>query len=566
MSRNAQTVREVHAELTGAGSPFAMAECAFRQDLRAWKNGPQTLQDVLAAAGRFDEREFLVDGAARITYGAFRRAVSALADDFRKRGIGRGKVVVLIMPNQAEWIVAWFAAACTGAIIAPVNPAATRDELAHMVVLAGASLVVCASERLARVAEILPYLPVRPELIVVRSPDAPPDADRLEDILGEIEAWDRLPPPKPFDNAEPDAGAMIFFTSGTTNAAKGVLLSHRSCAYSVFHAAFRNARRFRLSGEAPPEPDVMKAPQQVLLLPIPLFHVSGSLNPVLPLIMRGGRIILMRFWSPELAIRLIERERVNIVGGIPIVAEQILNHASFARYDHSSLGQVIYGGAPAVPQLAGRLRDHGISPGQNYGMTETGGAVLGHVGPEYLARPASCGLPAPTHDVRIVDADGKVLLAGQTGELQIRGPQVMLGYWRDPDLTAQTMVDGWLRTGDIAFIDDDGYCFIVDRAKDMIISAGENVYCSEIESTLAAHPAVLEVAALGLPHERFGEQPVAVVVARDGIAVTEEALRAFAARTLTNIKVPARILVSAVPLPRNDAGKVLKLPLRGLFS
>jgi long-chain acyl-CoA synthetase len=559
------SVASVHDELIRPGSVFEVVDHPVASGVRIWKNGPQTLCDVLAAVARFDAREFLVLEDQRISYLDFRRAVSALAADFRVRGVERDDRVALVMSNRPEWIVAWFAVAAAGAVCAPVNPASSADDLKHMLELCEARIVVCDAERAGAVLDAVADFAAAPVILAAGTGSGMSGVHRLEDVLGGPQEWGRLPAPLPPAQPNPDDNAMIFFTAGTTGRSKGVLLNHRACAYSVFHSGFRNARRARLEGQSAAPQDPLKAPQAVHLLPIPLFHVSGSLNSILPQMMRGARIVMMRFWAAELALRLIEREGVTYIGGVPIIAEQLLTHASFGKYSHASLQHVVYGGAPCSSTLARRLSEQGIIPTQNFGMTETAGAVLGHLGPEYLRNPESCGIAAPIHEVRVADASGKPAAPGQPGELQVRGPQIMTGYWRDPGLTAEVLKDGWLRTGDIACLDEHGYCRIVDRAKDMIISAGENIFCSEIEKVLAEHPSVREVSALGIPHEVFGEQAVAVVVPAQGEAATEADLRAFARERLSAFKIPAQIVFAHGALPRNDIGKVRKAELRRLF-
>jgi len=254
-------------------------------------------------------------------------------------------------------------------------------------------------------------------------------------------------------------------------------------------------------------------------------------------------------------------------GGVPTIAWQLLEHPALGYYDLSSLESISYGGAPAAAELVPRLKQKfpKAVPGTGWGMTEASGGFTGHQAEDYELRPASCGPALPIGDMKVVNEAGEELPGRGVGELWVKGPTIVRGYWRNPEATAATFIDGWLRTGDIARIDEEGFCYILDRAKDMLIRGGENIYCIEVENALYEHPAVIDAAIVAIPHHSLGEEPGAVVTLKPGTKVAEDELRGFAAERLAAFKVPVKILFSADMLPRNPAGKILKNELKRLF-
>ncbi len=557
---------QIADNLTRAGAPFEMLPSQEGDRiLRVWKNGPQTLTDIFQATKNFADRTFISAGERRVTYGEFREASVRVAGWLREQGVAQGDNVAIMLVNRPEWLAAFFGIALVGATSALLNPAASQAELAHALALAQPKAVIVSGDLVERLqsagstrtrAAILNVDQVEQ----MRSDDAGRASATMAGAAsasGDSTRADWKPA-----EVQPGQPASILFTAGTTGLPKGVVLSHRACAYSIFHAAFRNTRAAAVGSI--PQPGA-SSEQQVLLMVLPLFHTSGICNAVLPLMMRGGRIVFIQYWSPRSARQLLEKEGVHIFGSVPMIAEQMVGELE-ARGVPPALQQVICGGGPPSSTLAGRIATLGLTPGQNWGMTETAGALLGIIGKEFVEHPGSCGLPAPIHDVRIASSDGSAAPVGEVGELQVRGPQVMLCYIDDPAATNDAIIDGWLRTGDLARVDAGGHCFIVDRAKDMLICAGENVYCIEIEDAIASHPDVAEVAALGLPHDLMGEQPVAVVRPREGATLSDNDVRRHAAGRLQLFKTPTRILVADQPLPRNRLGKIQKDELRRWFD
>jgi long-chain acyl-CoA synthetase len=299
-----------------------------------------------------------------------------------------------------------------------------------------------------------------------------------------------------------------------------------------------------------------------------LFHVTACSASLMGSIAAGNTMIFMRRWDPVEAFGIIEREKVNVTGGVPTIAWQLIEHPERDKYDLSSIEAIAYGGAPSAPELVRKIREvFGALPGNGWGMTETMATVTGHSSEDYLNRPTSCGPPVAVADLKIMNEDGtQELPVGEVGELYARGPMVVKGYWNQPQATAETFIDGWVRTGDLAKLDEEGWCYIVDRAKDMILRGGENIYSSEVENVLYDHPAVTDAALVGIPHPTLGEEPAAVVHLAPGEHATEAELKAWVAERLAKFKVPVRILFSEGTLPRNANGKILKKDLKALFD
>jgi long-chain acyl-CoA synthetase len=304
------------------------------------------------------------------------------------------------------------------------------------------------------------------------------------------------------------------------------------------------------------------------ILVVPLFHVTGCVPVMLSCFAAGYKLVMMHKWDPARALALIERERVTNFVGVPTQSFDLVECPAFAKHDTSSLVNVGGGGAPAPPELVRRV-DRSFAtarPNIGYGMTETNAYGPGNTGDDYLRKPTSCGRAVPILEIRVTDAEGRVLGPDEVGEIWFRGPNLIRGYWNKPEATAQTIVDGWLRSGDIGRVDEEGFVYVQDRAKDMVLRAGENVYCAEVEAAIYEHPDVYEAAVFGVPHERLGEEVAAAIVPKPGRRLDPEALRAFLAQHLAGFKIPTRIALHAEALPRNPAGKILKRSLRDALA
>jgi long-chain acyl-CoA synthetase len=364
----------------------------------------------------------------------------------------------------------------------------------------------------------------------------------------------------------------MFYTSGTTGRPKGAVGTHRNACTNLMNLFFTGAR----NNLRYPAPTVDGAPAPATrgssLLSVPLFHATGCLATMTVNTASGGKIVMMHRFDAGKALKVIQDEKIQTIGGVPTIAMQILDHPDFDKYDLSSIRTVAYGGAPAPPELVRRIKEKFpvASPSNGYGMTETSAGVCVNNGPDYVARPGSCGTIIPVCDAAIVPEDFEgdepteemMTSVDVTGELWIRGPSVVRGYWNKPEATASTFTNGWVHTGDLAKMDEVGYIFIVDRAKDMIIRGGENVYSVIVEAALFKHPAIADCAVIGVPHPTLGEEVAAVIVLRPGMTTTEEELSAFVGQHLGRFEVPSRYFFRAEELPRNPQGKVLKRELR----
>ena len=565
------SIAEANALLTAPGAPFEMETVSIRGlPTRVWKNAPSDLRIEVTAGRAFGARTFLVYDDERATFEAFHRAVANFAARLATDGVKRGDRVAVIMRNLPEWPVAFYAAVSLGAIVTPLNAWWTGPELEYGLSDSGAKIAIVDAERWERIVEHLHTLPELERVYVSRMEDdvAHPKVTRLEDVLGGTNGWIDLPdmalPDVPL---HPDDEATIFYTSGTTGKPKGALATHRNIISNVMASAFSAARSYVRRGEAPPAPDP-NAPQRSTLLSVPFFHATGCFAILSPTLIAGGKIAMMHKWDPVKAFELIERERIGLAGGVPTIAWQLIEHPRRGEFDLSSLENVSYGGAPSAPELVRKIRETfpNSQPGNGWGMTETSATFTHHMAEDYLNRPDSCGPAVPVCDMKVVDPDGRTLPPNTVGELMGFGPNVVIGYWNKPEATSKTFIDGWVKTGDLAKIDEEGFCFIVDRAKDMLIRGGENIYCIEVENALFEHPAVMDAGVIGLPHKTLGEEPAAVVTLKPGAEASEAELRGFVAERLAAFKVPIKIVFRTETLPRNANGKILKGDLKALFE
>jgi long-chain acyl-CoA synthetase len=567
----ALSLAEAHRRLTAPGSPFEITETEIRGELtRVWRNAPPTLRDVFRIGRGFGDKTFLVYEDERATFEAFARASILFAKELQAMGVGKGDRVAIVMRNLPEWPVAFFGTILAGAIAVPLNAWSTGLELEYMLNDSGSRLAVLDAERFERIRPHLAACPALRLALVSRAagPLGEPKAQSWEALIGRTADWARLPafePPALDLGADDDA--TLFYTSGTTGKPKGALGTHRNVCSTLFARPYGIAMAALRRGEAPAAPDPT-APQKAVLLSVPYFHATGCMSVLIPCLAAGMKLVTMRRWDTAEALKVIERERINACGGVPTIAWQLIEHPDFAKHDTSSLEGFSYGGAPAPADLVRRLKS--TAPASQlataWGMTETSAPFTIVVGEDYETRPTSCGYALPIGDMRIVGPNGEDRATGETGELWVRGPHVVRGYWRAPEATAQTFGGGWLRTGDIARLDEEGFCYIVDRAKDMLIRGGENIYCVEVENALAAHPSVIDAAVVGRPHHELGEEPVAVVTVKPGALLSEAELRAFVLQRLAAFKAPVKIVLQQEMLPRNANGKVMKRELRKRFA
>lgn len=557
------SIAEVHALLTAPGSPFEMDEAVVRGvPLRVWKAAPPTLRDVLESSRARGDELFLVYEDERISFARHAALVATLARRMvEDLGVRKGDRVAIAMRNFPEWSVAFWAATAAGGVAVPLNAWWTAGELEYGLQDSGSRVLLCDAERHDRLAPSLGSLGL--DAVVVAKPTGPlvAGATAFDDVLGDVDDATPLPD-VPLD---PDDDATIFYTSGTTGFPKGALGTHRNICGNLVSLAFGNARGALRSGAELSALAGGGGGQNAYLLSVPFFHATGCHSILVANLAFGGKIVIMYKWDPERALELIERERVTTFGGVPSMVWEVLESPSLRTRDISSVKSIGYGGAPAPPELVRRIEAMfpGRTPSNGYGLTETSSVTTLNSGADYQRHPDSVGVPVPVVDVQVVDELGEPLPVGETGELWIRGPNVVKGYWGKPEATAESFTEGgWFHSGDVARLDEEGFVYIVDRAKDMVIRGGENVYCSEVEAALFEHPAVTDAAAFGVPHRVLGEEVGAVVRLRAGSSVTVEELQAHVRERLAGFKVPASVWIRDEELPRNPAGKVLKRALR----
>jgi long-chain acyl-CoA synthetase len=568
----AMSIDQANAILTAPGMPAEIVTAIVGgRETPVWKNTPPTLGAVVQATRGHGARVFLVNDDERVTYEAFYRVVSALSRELLAQGVAKGDRVAVVMRNLPEWVAAFYAATAIGAVVTPLNAWWTGEELEYGLVDSGAKILILDAERYERLSGHLSRCPDLARVYVCRSLEeiADPRVAKLEGVIGSPRDWSGLPDQAlPAALVDTDDDATIFYTSGTTGRPKGTLSTHRNVNTSIITGAVSAARSALRRGESPQTPD--PSVQRSVLIPVPFFHVTGCMAILNPMFAAGGKLVMLRKWDVVRAMELIEQEKIMGVSGVPTIAWQLIEHPLRENYDLSSLEALAYGGAPSASELVRKIKEAfpKSMASNGWGMTETTGVVTGHTAEDYVNRPESCGPAVPVSQLQIRDpADGVTVLApGALGELWVNGPQIAKLYWNKPQATAETFVDGWVRTGDLARVDEEGFCFIVDRAKDMLIRGGENIYCIEVENILYEHPAVMDAAVVGIPHRILGEEPAAVVTLKPGGSASEVELRAYVAKRLAAFKVPVAVLFSDEILPRNANGKILKSELRKLFA
>ncbi|MBL4827130.1 MAG: acyl--CoA ligase [Spongiibacteraceae bacterium] len=562
----AVSLKDCAAQLCASGQRFEMEEIDIRGiSTRVWKNVPPSLAQLARIARTYDQRIFSVYEDERVSYEAWYRATATLAAKLSALGIKKGDRVALAMKNLPEWPVAYFAIVSLGAVIVPLNVWWTVPELSYGLSDSGVKALICDSERYECLQPHLAQLPDIKHIIASRSSaQLSAGEHHLESIIGSPNDYSKLEPIEiPDIDIIPEDNAAIFYTSGTTGKPKGAIVSHRNIVTNIFSSVYFASCAALRRGEEVPEPV-----QKVSLMVIPLFHVTACNAGLMGALFYGHTLVFMPKWDTVKAFEIIEREKVTGTGGVPTIAWQLLEHPERNNYDLSSIEAISYGGAPAAPDLVQKVKDEfGALPATGWGMTETSATVTQFSSEDYLNRPDSCGPAVPVADIKIMSTDGKrELAAEEVGELWVRGPQVIKGYWNNPKGTKETFIDGWVRTGDLARMDEERFCYIVGRTKDVIIRGGENIYPVEVENVLYDHPAVTDAALLGIAHRTLGEEPAAVVHLAPGQQATEEELKLWVRERLAIFKTPVKILFSEQTLPRNANGKIMKAQLQSLFN
>jgi long-chain acyl-CoA synthetase len=518
-----------------------------------FKSAPQTMRELFDLTRGYGDAPFLVYEDERLTFAETYAFADSLAAALVERyGVAKGDRVAIAMRNYPEWIISYLAALSIGAVVVSMNAWWTADELEYGLEDSGTKVLIADVERVERTRGSSERLGVR--TIGVRLGDR---------TFEGVDPWDDVLVPgaaRPDVSIDPDDDATILYTSGTTGRPKGAVSTHRAIIQALMGYSCKTA----VDGLRRPDERGGRTGPPCFILIVPLFHVTGNVPVFLGSLASGLKLVIMYKWDAGRALELIEREKVTNFVGVPTQSWDLLEHPDFAKFDTSTLASVGGGGAPAPPQLVGRVASSfkAAKPNIGYGMTETNAYGPGNSGLDYTEHPTSTGRITPIVQIAIRDPEGVDVPTGERGEIWMKGPNIIRGYWNKPEATAEAIVDGWLRTGDLGRVDEEGFVYVEDRAKDMILRGGENVYCAEVEAAVYEHPSVYEAAVFGVPHERLGEEVAVAVVPREGATIDPEELRAFLAERIAPFKIPSKVISFADPLPRNPAGKILKRQLR----
>jgi long-chain acyl-CoA synthetase len=467
---------------------------------------PNSLVEMLrASVDKTPHKEAIVElGGERVSYEQLWDRSARVAGGLKREGVGRGDRVAIRLGNGLDWCLAFFGAEMAGAVVVPVNTRFSEPEIDYVITDSGS---------------VFSFLPGQPL----------PDGDPF--VVEDLKLSDL---------------AAIFYTSGTTGFPKGAMTTHEN-----FLSNTETCRRI-----------IKRTTDESIrnLVSVPLFHVTGCNSQLLPTCEDGDTVVVMPVFEVQAFLKAIADERINRLTSVPAVYWFAINQPNFKELDTAGIRWVSYGGAPIAPELVAKIMEAfpNARLGNGFGLTETS-SVATFLPHEYAhSRPETVGFAAPVVDLDLFEVDPET----GVGELLVRGPNVVKGYWNKPEATSEAFVDGWLHTGDMARIDEDGFVQIVDRKKDMICRGGENVYCVEVENALAAHPSVFEVAVIGVPDEMMGEKVGAVIVPRPGHQLDMDEFLAFARKHLADFKVPQYVVIRKEPMPRNPGGKMLKPVLR----
>ncbi len=540
---------EAMAQVCAAGGPLEIGDAIINgSPQRVFVNAPPNLTYLFQAAP--SESTFIVYEDESYTFGQVREIYGALGAALVERyGVRKGDRVAVAMRNFPEWIISFAAITSIGAISVSMNSWWTEDEMDFALEDSGAMVLIADDVRLGRSIASCARLGTR--MISVRMDDPPAGVDAWEDVV--------IPgSPLPVVAINSDDDATILYTSGTTGRPKGAVSTHGAIVQALMAFSCRAAAERIRQPSAPSE----FAPAFILI--VPLFHVTGCVAVMMSCFASGAKLVVMYKWDVDKALEIIEREHITNFVGVPTQSWDMVQSPRFAEFDTSSLRDVGGGGAPAPPALVAKVAESFVKGGPTigYGMTETNAYGPGNRGPDYIRKPTSTGRVVPTVQIEVRDPDGQPLPVGERGEIWFKGPNLIRGYWNRPEATAEVLVDGWLRSGDLGHVDEEGFVFVEDRVKDMILRAGENVYCAEVEAAIYEIDAVHEAAVFAVPHERLGEEVGVAVLLKDGATLTADELRSAVGKSLASFKVPTHVFFRDEPLPRNASGKMLKRELQ----
>ena len=555
---------EVLANLTAEDQIYAFEEVTHSSGItyREFKNTPKTLASFFEFGLLFPEWEFIVFNDERYSFQDILKKAAQTANALKNAGVKKGDRVAICMANNPEYIISFMAVTSMGAVCVLLNSWWVPDEITYGLENSGATVLIGDEKRLKGLEKFTEL-----KKIVVRPLNNSNDYEDFNEFIGSQSENFSEPSLDTHDNA------TIFYTSGSTGFPKGVLSTHRNILSTLFSWALvttlkREVEDTDNNSESQSEDEAPKQ-QAAILHCVPLFHVTGSHSGFLMSIIAGRKMVMMSKWDPGAALQLIQDEKIGAITGVPTQTWDLLTHPDRDKYDLSSFKELSGGGAPRPPEHVKKLKDgfNDAEPSIGYGLTETNAAGTLNLGKDYLLHPGSCGRAIPpVTDVAIIDENWNFIEEPKAvGEIVIKSPANMVGYWMNQEATDEVFNDdGWFKSGDLGYIDD-GFVYIVDRVKDMVIRGGENISCIEVETAIYAHPSVQEAAVFGIPEERLGETLCVAICLKPSMKLSEEGLRDFLQDKLAAFKIPSLMQISYEELPRVASGKFSKTQLRDIF-
>ncbi len=552
---------EVLANLTADDQIYAFEEVTHSSGItyREFKNTPKTLANFFEFGLLFPEWDFIVFNEERYSYQDIHKKAAQTANALKNAGVKKGDRVAICMANNPEYIISFMAITSMGAVCVLLNSWWVPDEVTYGLENSGAIVLIADEKRLQGLEKFADL-----KKIIVRPSN---DANDFNDFISSQPTSFNEPTLDTHDNA------TIFYTSGSTGFPKGVLSTHRNILSTLFSWALVTTLKREVEdvddSQAPESISDTPKQQAAILHCVPLFHVTGSHSGFLMSIIAGRKMVMMSKWDPGAALQLIQDEKIGAITGVPTQTWDLLTHPDKDKYDLSSFKELSGGGAPRPPEHVKKLKDEfkDAEPSIGYGLTETNAAGTLNLGKDYLSHPGSCGRAIPpVTDVAIIDENWNFIQESKAvGEIVIKSPANMVGYWGNQEATDEVFnKDGWFKSGDLGYIDD-GFVYIVDRVKDMVIRGGENISCIDVETAIYAHPSVQEAAVFGIPEERLGETLCVAICLKPSMELSEQELKDFLHNKLAAFKIPSLMQISYEELPRVASGKFSKTQLRDIF-